>query len=75
MIELLNEACESDPASCPNGCGRSYTGPERKGILKTHLIYSCGVNPKFKCKICSKQLRHKHTLKYHMMSVHRQNMY
>ncbi|VVC28707.1 Zinc finger C2H2-type [Cinara cedri] len=60
MNGLLNEAIRNDPALCPNGCGRSYKGIHRKGILKHHLIYTCGVNPQFKCIICKKQFRHNH---------------
>jgi len=70
----LTEACENDPAFCPNGCGRSYKGQERKGSLKKHMMYSCGVHPQFKCIFCSKQLRYKQTLQYHLMNIHQQKM-
>lgn len=66
----LNEACENNPAFCPNGCGRSYKGSERKKSLKKHMIYTCGVNPQFTCVFCPKEFRYKNSLKYHMMSVH-----
>ncbi|VVC28709.1 Zinc finger C2H2-type [Cinara cedri] len=44
MIKLLNEACKKDPAFCPNSCGRSYKGVQRKGNLKHHMIYACENN-------------------------------
>lgn len=52
MKKFLNIASRCDPAFCPNGCGRSYKGTERKSNLKRHLKYSCGKNPKFKCIVC-----------------------
>lgn len=71
---LLNKASRNDPAFCPNGCGRSYKGPERKGNLKKHMMYACGVNPQFNCMFCSKQLRYKHSLQYHLATVHPRDM-
>lgn len=75
MIELINEAIKNDPALCPNGCGRSYKGTERKHNLKKHLIYACGVNPKFQCLICFRKFVRKHTLNNHMMTRHKQIFY
>lgn len=72
MNNLLNEAIERDPAFCPNNCGRSYKGTERKSNLKKHLIYACGVNPRFECSICCKKFVYKHTLKVHLYSIHKQ---
>lgn len=72
MKELLNEATEYDPAFCPNGCGRSYTGIHRKQNLKYHMIYTCDANWKFKCRICHKKLSKTQTLKYHMATAHKQ---
>lgn len=72
MIESLNLASLNDPAFCPNGCGRSYRGMDRRNSLKTHMIYKCGVNPKFKCVVCQKELRYKNSLQYHMVSAHKQ---
>jgi len=72
MNKLLNMACEYDPAFCPNRCGHSYIGTERKKNLKKHLIYACGQNPKFQCKVCSRRFARKHTLKNHLLSIHKQ---
>lgn len=70
MAKLLNKASENDPAFCPKGCGRSYKGTTRKGNLKKHLMYVCGVGPQFNCTICQKQLRHNNSLQYHLATVH-----
>lgn len=70
MTEALNLASVNDPAFCPNGCGRLYKGTDRKNSLRKHMIYKCGVHPKFKCVICHKMLRYKNSLQYHMRSVH-----
>lgn len=72
MEKILNEACECDPAFCPNGCGHSYKGLKRKNNLKKHMVYACGVSPQFKCSFCPKLLRYKHCLQYHVNVVHRQ---
>lgn len=71
-MELLNEAITNNPAFCPNGCGHSYRGSvrRRKYNLKQHLIYVCGVKPQFKCAICQKRIRHRHSLRYHMATAH-----
>lgn len=69
---LLNIACKNNPAFCPNGCGHSYKGTERKKNLKKHMIYSCDVHPQFKCTFCQKELRYKHSLQYHLATVHSQ---
>jgi len=73
MNELLNMASENDPAFCPNRCGHSYNGKERKKNLKKHLIYACGQNPQFQCVICSRKFARKHTLKSHLLSIHKRN--
>lgn len=72
MNESLKSASVSDPAFCPNGCGRSYKGTQRKNNLKKHMMYTCGVNPQFKCTFCPKGFRYKHSLQYHIVSAHQQ---
>ncbi|XP_022182823.1 uncharacterized protein LOC111042501 [Myzus persicae] len=67
MNKLLNMASENDPAFCPNGCGHSYKGTERKSNLKRHLKQSC---PKFQCTVCHKKYKKKASLLYHMMTIH-----
>lgn len=52
---------------CPNGCGRSYYGGNRKHNLKRHLKYACGTNPQFNCTFCRKQYKHKRSLKNHLV--------
>ena len=71
MNELLNMASKYNPAFCPNGCGHSYNGTERKKNLKKHLIYACGQSPQFHCIYCQRQFRHKKSLQYHVSSVHK----
>lgn len=74
MTELLYLACKYDPAFCPNGCGRSYKGVKRKWNLKQHLIYACGVLPKFECSICFKKFVRKCSLISHCICVHKQHI-
>lgn len=74
MDELLCLASKYDPAFCPNNCGRSYKGTERKFNLKRHMIYACGVLPKFKCTICFRKFTYKTALKSHVICVHKQFM-
>lgn len=71
MNELLNMASKYNPAFCPNGCGHSYNGTERKKNLKKHLIYACGQSPQFQCRICSRKFVRKCTLKTHLQYVHK----
>lgn len=71
MNELINKASEFNPAFCPNGCGHSYNGTERKKNLKKHLLYACGQNPQFQCTVCSRKFVRKHTLKRHLLSIHK----
>lgn len=70
IIDLFYKAT-TDPTLCPNKCGRLYKGANRKYNLKRHLIYECGVNPQFKCIICQKLFRYKHSLQYHIGCVHK----
>lgn len=70
MLGILNKACNNDPAICPNACGHSFRGTERKGNLKKHLLYTCGVNPQFKCIVCHKRMRRMQSLRYHMATAH-----
>lgn len=74
LIELLNTASENNPAFCPNGCGHSYKGTkkDRKNNLKRHMVYACGISPRFECIICLKKFTYKQSLKGHMLLVHRQ---
>ncbi|XP_050536206.1 uncharacterized protein LOC126902682 [Daktulosphaira vitifoliae] len=71
VLNLLNIASRNDPAFCPKGCGHSYKGNDRKRNLKKHIIYACGVSPKFDCIFCSKKFFRKHTLKCHLLTIHR----
>jgi len=73
MMELLNKVSENDPVFCPNGCGHSYVGTHRKHNLKKHLTYACGQNPQFQCVICLRKFALKHTLKSHLLSIHKIN--
>lgn len=67
----LNWITQVDPAKCPNKCGKSYKGPHRKHNLRQHLVYECGVAPKFQCRICFKRFSRNHHLKFHLMRIHK----
>ncbi|XP_063856594.1 transcription factor che-1-like [Scylla paramamosain] len=49
-------------------CGRTYAST---GNLKRHKKYKCGVEPQFSCPICKKKIQHRHTVKIHVFSTHR----
>ncbi|XP_065209941.1 zinc finger protein 782-like [Planococcus citri] len=55
---------------CPNKCGRKY---KIKGSLTKHYTLECGVQPQFRCGICSKSFKQKVTLKAHLVSIHGKN--
>lgn len=61
----------TDPAVCPNQCGRSYKGKFRKNSLKRHLFYECGVEPQFACPACNKRFADKGSMRRHALNVHR----
>lgn len=52
---------------CPRQCGRKYK--YKKGLVR-HLKYECGIEPQFKCPICSKNYKQPETFKMHLMSIH-----
>lgn len=66
MIQLINAACKCDPALCPNECGCSYKGKQRKNHLKEHINYACGISPQFQCEICFRTFSYKTSLKGHV---------
>ncbi|XP_076060708.1 uncharacterized protein LOC143036811 isoform X4 [Oratosquilla oratoria] len=49
-------------------CGRTYAST---GNLKRHKKYECGVEPQFSCPICKKKFQHRHSVKIHVFSTHR----
>lgn len=61
-----------DPMFCPNICGRSYRGKNRKGNLKRHLSFECEVMSlfKYRCDICLKIYTRKETLTTHRVNSH-----
>lgn len=61
----------SDPAYCPNNCGRRYTGVNRKKSLLSHLRYVCGGQRMFLCAHCARRFSKKSTLKKHSLIVHK----
>lgn len=67
-IEVLTKLSKTDPAICPNKCGHSYKGKNRKAHLKRHLVSECGVPKKFKCNLCFKQFAYNTSLKKHYLT-------
>ncbi|XP_026814590.1 sex determination protein fruitless-like isoform X20 [Rhopalosiphum maidis] len=70
-LAKLNWITQLDPAICPNKCGKLYKGPYRKHHLRQHLVYECGVIPKFQCRICFKRFARNPQLKYHLIRIHK----
>lgn len=72
IAKLFKEYVLNDPVFCPNACGRSYSGKNRKGNLKRHLSFECGVMSLFKysCDICLKKYTRKETLTVHRVNSH-----
>lgn len=70
-LNVLDAITQSDPSDCPNRCGKMYKGVNRKHHLKQHLVYECGVMPKFECGICHKKFYRKYSLKVHSISKHK----
>lgn len=53
---------------CPNNCGRTY---KEKFSLTRHCRKECGVEPQYRCMICSKPFKRKESLKSHTYIVHK----
>lgn len=70
-LSQLNDLAATDPAFCPNMCGRRYKGEHRKYHLKRHLTNECGVPRKFQCYICLKRFTQDYNLKSHLLMVHK----
>jgi len=70
-LTQLNIITQLDPANCPNRCGKLYRGRYRKHHLRQHLVYECGVIPKFQCNLCLKRFARKPQLKYHLIRIHK----
>lgn len=71
-LSQLNELSVTDPAICPNMCGRRYRGEKRKYHLKRHLTNECGVPKQFQCHMCFKRFAQNYNLKSHLLLVHKQ---
>lgn len=52
---------------CPNNCGRTY---KFKSGMTQHLSYECGIEPKFKCHVCSKKFAQKSRMKSHINTIY-----
>lgn len=52
---------------CANGCGKKYK--HRTNLLR-HKKNECGVEPQFKCDLCSKAYTQKASLKIHVLKQH-----
>lgn len=57
---------DTRPFKCHN-CSCAY---KQKGHLQQHLTYECGVEPKFTCKYCGRQIKRKHNYLLHIRSMH-----
>lgn len=71
-LSQLNDLSVTDPAICPNMCGRKYGGEKRKYNLKRHLTNECGVPKKFQCHMCFKRFTQNYNLSSHLLMVHKQ---
>lgn len=69
-LTQLDELAQLDPAYCPN-CDKMYNGQYRKRHLRQHLVYECGVLPKFRCFFCSKRFARNWQLKCHSVKIHK----
>lgn len=69
-LTQLDGLAQLDPAYCPN-CAKMYKGPYRKRHLRQHLVYECGVVPKFRCYLCSKRFARNSQLKCHSFRIHK----
>ncbi|KAJ4427514.1 hypothetical protein ANN_25162 [Periplaneta americana] len=47
-----------------SGCKKLYSS---KGALRRHMRYECGVEPRFKCNLCSRRFTHNFNLKSHLI--------
>ena len=45
-------------------CNKMYSS---KGALRRHKRYECGVEPRFKCDLCSRRFTHNFNLKSHLI--------
>jgi hypothetical protein len=45
-------------------CKKFYSS---KGALQRHKRYECGVEPRFKCELCSRRFTHNFNLKHHLI--------
>lgn len=52
---------------CPNDCGRKY---KYERSLNSHLRFECGQPKTFKCNICGKMFKRKHSCQRHMGLMH-----
>lgn len=50
-----------------NRCSDCYKLYSSKGALRRHKRYECGVEPRFKCNLCSRRFTHNFNLKSHLI--------
>ncbi|CAG0882470.1 unnamed protein product [Cyprideis torosa] len=53
-------------------CNRMY---RNKRTVYTHIIYECGVEPKFACNLCDRKFAQKSNFKKHMVLLHGMTVY
>lgn len=71
ILRRVEESVMHDPAQCPNECGRFYKGQHRKVNLRRHVLFECGVLPRFSCFACKKRFCRRYQLKLHLANVHK----
>lgn len=70
LLESMNKDSLVDPVFCPNDCGRSYKGKNRKYVLKRHVMYECLTPPQFPCPICTRLFKRKDEMLIHVQKKH-----
>lgn len=66
---VMSEVSVSRGAECGdlNRCSDCYKLYSSKGALRRHRRYECGVEPRFKCDLCSRRFTHNFNLKSHLI--------
>lgn len=66
---LISEMISRDPQRrrSINRCSVCHKTYSTKGALQRHVRYECGVEPQFRCHLCSRRFCHNYHLKTHLI--------